>query len=95
MRYRAIITRMQTAERFVRAENKEAASAKLAEELDRPYVFLGTWDTKITDVDLIEAEEPAPYKPLPRDGSLLLSLKDAAAHLGTSYSTPLWPRHRR
>jgi excisionase family DNA binding protein len=87
VRYRAIITRVQTAERFVRAEDREAASAKLADELARPYAFLGTWDSKVTDIDLVEAEEPAAYKPLAKDGTLLLSLKEAAALLGLSYNT--------
>jgi len=87
MRYKATVSRVQTAVRYIRAADREAASAKLTEELARPYAFFGTWDTQVTDVDLAEAEEPKPYAPVAADGSLLMSLKDAAKHLGISYNT--------
>lgn len=53
--------------------------------MDRPYGFLGTWQTVDTAMDIVEAERPLDGPPpqlVGRSGSLLLSVKAAAAQLG-------------
>jgi hypothetical protein len=87
VRYRVMVSRVQVAERYVRAVDEEDAARKVQEELDRPYSFLGGWRTVDTDLDVVEAESPLQRAPGPlsEDGPTLLSLKQAAAHLGISY----------
>jgi excisionase family DNA binding protein len=88
MRYRVRVTRGQVAERTVSAVDEEAAVEKIRAELDRPYSFLGLWKVVSTDVEIV-AEEPAlgTTPRLPGEGPLLLSVKDAADHLGIGRSS--------
>jgi excisionase family DNA binding protein len=87
MRYRVMVSRVQVAERHVRAVNEEEALKKIQTELEQPYGFLGGWKTTSTDIDV--AEVAVPLHQVPRqvgdDGKVLLSLKEAAKHLGVSY----------
>lgn len=88
MRYRVIATRVQVTERFVRAADRDAAAKKIQAELDRPYGYMGEWRTIDSEMDVRETEEAllkAPG-PLGEGGSLVLSVKDAAAYLGVSTS---------
>jgi excisionase family DNA binding protein len=89
MRYKVVVTRVQVAERFVRAPSEEEAAAKIQEEFDRPYGYFGSWKTTSSEIDVIEAEQTTVIGPthLANNGTLLLSLKDAAKALGISYST--------
>jgi excisionase family DNA binding protein len=89
MRYRVMVTRVQVAERYVRATDEEDAATKVQEEFDRPYGYFGTWKTTSSEVEVIEAEQTTVIKPQPltAEGPLLLSLKDAGRALGLSYST--------
>ncbi len=89
MRYKVVVTRVQVAERFVRATSDEDAAAKVQAEFDRPYGYFGSWKTTTSEVDVVEAEQTTVIGPthLSNDGPLLLSLKDAAKSLGVSYST--------
>lgn len=89
MRYKVVATRVQVAERFVRATNEEDAASKVQAELDRPYGYLGSWKTTSSEVDIIEAEQTTVIGPanLSATGPMLLSIKDAAKSLGISYST--------
>lgn len=91
MRYRVIVSRVQVAERYVRAVDEQDAVRKVQEELARPYSFIGGWRTVDTDLDVAEAESSLSQAPGPLDegGAMLLPLKQAAAHLGLSYSS-LW-----
>ncbi|MEU5552841.1 helix-turn-helix domain-containing protein [Micromonospora sp. NPDC047793] len=91
VRYRVMVSRVQVAERYVRAVDEDGAMRKVQDELNRPYSFIGGWRTVDTDLDVVEAESPLHAAPAPLDegGSALLSLKQAAAHLGISYGT-LW-----
>lgn len=91
VRYRVVVSRVQVAERYIRAVDDQDAVRKVQEELDRPYGFIGGWRTVDTDLDVAEAESPLQKAPGPLDehGSMLLPLKQAAAHLGISYSS-LW-----
>jgi excisionase family DNA binding protein len=58
---------------------------ELREELARPYGFLGRWEDAVLDVELIEVETTLETRAIAADGGpLLLSVKDAAAHLGIS-----------
>jgi hypothetical protein len=41
VRYKVVVTRMQVAERFVRATSEEDAAAKVQAEFDRPYGYFG------------------------------------------------------
>lgn len=89
MRYKIVVTRVQVAERFVRAPSEEEAAAKVQQEFDRPYGYFGSWKTTNSEIDVIEAEQTTVIGPthLSADGPLLLSIKDAAKALGISYST--------
>jgi excisionase family DNA binding protein len=91
VRYRVIVSRVQVAERYVRAVDEQDAVRKVQEELARPYGFIGGWRTVDTDLDVDEAESSLSQAPGPLEegGAMLLSLKQAAAHLGLSYSS-LW-----
>jgi excisionase family DNA binding protein len=86
-----IVSRVQVAERYVRAVDEQDAVRKVQEELARPYSFIGGWCTVDTDLDVAEAESSLSRAPGPLEegGAMLLSLKQAAAHLGLSYSS-LW-----
>jgi excisionase family DNA binding protein len=86
MRYRVVVSRVQVAERYVRAVDEEEAAKRIQDELDRPYGFFAAWKTTGTDIDIQEVEsalQKAP-PPLNEGGTLLLSLKDAAVQLGIS-----------
>jgi excisionase family DNA binding protein len=89
MRYKIVVSRVQTAERHVRAISEEEAIRKVQEELNRPYGFLGGWTTIGTDMDIVSIDSvlddhvPAQVS---SEGSLLLSVKAASRHLGVSTS---------
>lgn len=89
MRYKVVVSRVQTAERHVRAISEEEAIRKVQEELERPYGFLGGWHTIGTDMDIVSIESvlddrvPAQVS---NDGSFLLSVKAASSHLGLTTS---------
>lgn len=89
MRFKVVVTRVQVAERFVRATTEDEAAEKVQAEFDRPYGYFGSWITTTSEVDVVEAEHSTVIGPshLSNDGPLLLSLKDAAKALGISYST--------
>jgi excisionase family DNA binding protein len=89
VRYKVVVTRVQVAERFVRATSEEDAAAKVQAEFDRPYGYFGSWKTTSSEVDVIEAQETTVVGPvhLSNEGPYLLSIKDAAKALGISYST--------
>lgn len=87
MRYRVVVSRVQVAERSVRAVSEEEAVKQVQVELDRPYSFFAAWTTTSTDLDVTEAtsglqQQPPPFR---EEGALLLSIKEAAQHLGISY----------
>lgn len=85
MRYKIIVSRVQTAERHVRAISEEEAIRKVQEELERPYGFLGGWTTIGTDMDIVSIEsvlhDQVPAQ-VSSEGSFLLSVKAASRHLG-------------
>lgn len=56
MRYKVVVTRVQVAERFVRATSEEDAAQKVQAEFDRPYGYFGSWKTVSSEVDVVEAE---------------------------------------
>jgi excisionase family DNA binding protein len=89
MRYKVVVTRVQVAERFIRATSEEDAAQKVQAEFDRPYGYFGSWKTVSSEVDVVEAEQTTIIGPahLSNTGPLLLSIKDAAKTLGISYST--------
>ena len=89
MRYKVVVSRVQTAERQVRASSEEEGIRKVQEELERPYGFLGGWTTIGTDMDIVSIESvlddrlPAQVS---NDGSFLMSVKAASRHLGLTTS---------
>jgi excisionase family DNA binding protein len=89
VRYRVMVSRVQVAERYVRAVDEQDAARKVQEELARPYSFTGGWRTVDTDLDVVEADSPLEKAPVPlaEDGTLLMPAKRAAAYLGLAYST--------
>lgn len=89
MRYKVVVTRVQVAERFVRAVDEDDAAAKVQAEFDRPYGYFGSWKTTTSEVEVVEAEQTNVIGPthLSAEGPMLLSIKDAAKALGVSYST--------
>ncbi|QRX96398.1 helix-turn-helix domain-containing protein [Streptomyces noursei] len=88
MRYKVTATRIQLCERFIRAADRDTAAKKVQEELDRPYGHVGTWCTKDTNLDVQECEENLgkATDPVDEGGPLVMSVKEAAAHLGVSRS---------
>ena len=46
MRYVLKVTRVQSAERSVRAVDEEAAMQKMQAEIEKPYEDLGSWKTE-------------------------------------------------
>ena len=88
MKYKVVVTRVQVAERWVRATDEEHAAQKVQEEFERPYGYFGTWKTTASEVEVIEAEQTTVIRPnlLSETGPMLLSLKDAGAALGIPYS---------
>lgn len=88
MRYKVVVTRVQVAERIVRAPSEEKAGAKVQEEFERPYGYFGSWKTTTSEIDVIEPEEMTVIGSTHlATGPLLLSIKDAANALGISCST--------
>jgi len=83
-----MVTRVQVAERWVRATDEEDAATKVQAEFDRPYGYFGNWTTTTSEVEVVETEQTTVITPNPlsKDGPLLLGLKDAAKALGISYS---------
>lgn len=88
MKYKVVVTRVQVAERWVRATDEEHAAQKVQEEFDRPYGYFGAWKTTASEVEVVEAEQTTVIRPnlLSETGPMLLSLKDAGAALGIPYS---------
>lgn len=88
MRYRVQVTRVQVADRWVRATDEEDAAKKVQEEFDKPYGYFGSWKTTTSEVEVVEIEQTTVITPnfLSDDGPLLLSLKQASQALGLSYS---------
>ncbi len=87
MKYRVQVVRTQVAERFVRATDEDAALDKIHEELARPYGLFVSWDTRAVEFGEVEAIPTTIGPTSPVDGGpLLLSVKDAATHLGIARS---------
>lgn len=88
MRYRVVVTRVQVAERWVRATDEEDAAKKVQEEFNRPYGYFGSWKDVASEVEVVEAEQTTVIRPnlLSESGPMLLSLKDAGKALGIPYS---------
>jgi excisionase family DNA binding protein len=85
MRYRFRLIRTQTTERTIRASDEEAAMRKLRDELARPYGFLGRWEDAALDIALLQVESSIEaHGGSVEGGPRLLSVRDAAAHLGIS-----------
>lgn len=90
MRYKIVISRVQTATRYVRASDEQTALEKVQAELDRPYGFLGGWTTIDTDLDIVETHNPLDAHPdqiTTTDGSFLLTVKATAKYLGIPTGT--------
>jgi excisionase family DNA binding protein len=87
MRYKIVVSRVQTAERHVRAISEEEAIRKVQEELERPYGFFGGWKTTGTDMDIVSIDtvldDRVPAQ-VSAEGSFLLSVRAASRHLGLS-----------
>lgn len=88
MRYKVVVTRVQVAERWIRATDEEDAARKVRDEFEKPYAYFGHWETKGSEIEIIEAEQTTVIKPslLDASGPMMLTLKDAAAALGIPYS---------
>src|SRR5690348_1401955 len=76
----------RAAERSVRAPDEDTAVAKVREELSQPYGWFGRWETTALDVEVVsvEARDGVNTSAMSDDGPLLLSVADAAKHLGIS-----------
>ena len=77
MKYRVMVTRVQVAERWVRATDEEDAVEKAQAEFERPYGYFGSWTTAASEIEFVEAEQTTVITPNPlaQDGPLLLGLK--------------------
>lgn len=88
MRFKVMVTRVQVMERWVKAADEEDAAAKIHEELDQPYAYVGHWDTKSSEVEIVEVQQTkaAPSVAVDAGGPPLLTLRAAADSLGVPYS---------
>lgn len=84
MRYKVVVTRIQVAERWIRATDEEDAARKVREEFERPYAYFGHWETKGSEIEVVEAEQTTVIPPnlLDESGPMLLTIMDAAEALG-------------
>jgi excisionase family DNA binding protein len=89
MRFKVVVTRVETMDRWVRAVDEDAAVRQIRQELERPFAFVGAWETQTDEVRVVEAEQTVQVKPLdPADpNQRLMTLKEAARALSVSYST--------
>ncbi|KAF2418100.1 helix-turn-helix domain-containing protein [Microbacterium sp. B35-30] len=90
MRFKVMVTKVEVAELWVRAADEESAAKKVKDELTTSWAFAGRWETKATDVQVVESQpEPgtSDQRQLSASGPMLLKLKDAASELGISYGT--------
>ena len=95
MRYVVRVMRVQTAERTVTATDPEAALGKIQEELEQPYAFLGRWETITVDAEVIDVRSTVvSHQTLAPGGALLLSVADAAKHVGISKASLYELLHR-
>ncbi|WP_341998887.1 helix-turn-helix domain-containing protein [Microbacterium sp. LWH7-1.2] len=88
MRYKVVVTRVQVVERWIKATDEEDAARKIREEFEKPYAYVGHWETKASEVEIVDAAPtvlPSPSVP-DESGAVLLSLRDAASALGVPYS---------
>jgi excisionase family DNA binding protein len=82
------VSRVQQVEKVVRARDEDDAIARIGVELEKPYGMIANWTTVATEVEVLSAETTLTGTPVAPDGGpLLLSIKDAARHLGISYGT--------
>lgn len=88
MRYKVVVTRVQVAERWIRATDEEYAAKKVQDEFSRPYGYFGSWKDVTSEIEVVEAEQTTVIHPnlLSESGPMLLSLKDAGKALGIPYS---------
>lgn len=88
MRYKAVITRVQVVERWIKATDEEDAAIKIREEFEKPYAYVGHWETKASEVEIVDAVPTTAPSPsvLDESGAMLLSLRDAASAIGVPYS---------
>lgn len=88
MRYKVVITRVQVAERWIKATDEEDAARKIREEFEKPYAYVGHWETMASEVEIVDAAPATTPSPsiLDESGAVLLSLRDAANALGVPYS---------
>ncbi|MFN3949131.1 helix-turn-helix domain-containing protein [Microbacterium sp.] len=90
MRFKVMVTKVEVAELWVRATDEESATKKVRGELTTPWAYAGRWDTKATEVQVVESQREAgspEQGQLPTSGPMLFKLKDAAGELGISYGT--------
>ena len=68
------------------AVDESEAVRQIQDELDKRYSFFAAWRTTNTDIHIAEVEAPLDKTPplAPDGGPALLSIKQAAAHLGIS-----------
>ena len=88
MRYKVAVSRVQVAERWIRAADDEDAARKAQEEFAKPYAYFGHWETTASEVEVVEVEQTLVIPPnlLDASGPMMLSLKDAASAIGITYS---------
>jgi len=89
MQYKFRITRVEQAERWIRATDEEAAIAKLRAELAQPYGLFGEWRTVDTQLVVIASkqQDDARQTWAAPDAALLLSISEAAEALGVPVTT--------
>lgn len=84
MRFKVMVTRAQVAERWIRGVDEEDAARKVREEFEKPYAYFGHWETKASEIEIVEVEQTMVIPPNLLDESepMLLTVEDAAQALG-------------
>jgi len=86
VKYRVRVIRVEAAEKLVTATDEDDAVRKVQAELAKPYSFLGRWETKAVDLEVVGCEGKAGQLPgnVSAEGPLLLSVNAAGKLLGFS-----------
>lgn len=87
MRFKVAVTKVEVMECWVRANDEDAAIQQVRDALQRPFAYVGAWDTKAAEIAVIETDTAVP-KPdlLTESGPALLGLREAGEVLGVPYS---------
>ncbi|MDY0910114.1 helix-turn-helix domain-containing protein [Microbacterium sp. CFBP9034] len=84
------MTKVEQAERWIRAADEDAAAQKVKDELVSPWAYAGKWEIKATQVEVVETQPNVPgfqQESSSESSAMLLDLTAAASELGIPHRT--------